>query len=89
MATYPDDATLSVSAFSVIGESTFNNTGITTTDFTLPSTVTHRGEVAAFVDGVLQATSSYDLSDSGATVSFLTAPNATTLIIKTISLPPR
>ena len=89
MATYPDDATLSVSAFSVIAESTFTNTGTTTTDFTLPSTVTHRGEVAAFADGVLQATSSYDISDSGATVSFLTAPNATSLVIKTITLPER
>ena len=89
MATYPDDAKLSVSAFSVIAESTFTNTGTMTTDFTLPSTVTHRGEVAAFADGVLQATSSYDISDSGATVSFLTAPNATSLVIKTITLPER
>jgi len=89
MATYPDDATLAVTAFSVVGESTFNNTGATTTDFALPTTVAHRGEVAAFIDGVLQATSSYDLSDSGGTASFLTAPNATVLSLKTISLPER
>jgi hypothetical protein len=89
MATYPNDATLSVTAFSVIGESTFTDTGPNTTNFALPSTVSHRGEIAAFIDGVLQATTSYDLADSGATASFLTAPNASVLVLKTISLPPR
>jgi hypothetical protein len=89
MATYPNDATLSVTAFSVIGESTFTDTGPNTTNFALPSTVSHRGEIAAFIDGVLQATTSYELADSGATASFLTAPNASVLVLKTISLPPR
>jgi len=89
MATYPDDATAPITAFSVVADSTFTNTGTTRTEFNLPSTVDHKGEITAFIDGVLQQTSAYDLSNSGQTASFLVAPNATELVIKTISLPSR
>ena len=88
MATYPDDATAPVTAFSAVTDVQFTNTG-TTTDFNLGATVAHRGEVTAFVDGVLQATSTYDISNSGATVSFLSAPNASNVTLKTISVPAR
>ena len=89
MATYPDDATAPVSAFGVVSDVEFSSTGPSRTDFNLGATVDHRGEVAAFVDGILQQTSSYDLSNSGQTVSFLVAPNASNLTLKTVSLPSR
>lgn len=89
MATYPDDATAPVTAFSVISEVTFTNTGTTRTDFNLGSAVDHRGEIVAFVDGVLQQTNGYDVSNSGQTASFLTAPNASNLTLKSVTLPSR
>lgn len=89
MAIYPDDATAPVTAFGVVSTVTFSTTGASRTDFNLGASVTHRGEVAAFVDGILQQTSGYDVSNSGQTVSFLTAPNASNLTLKTVSLPLR
>ena len=89
MATYPDDATAPVTAFGVVSDVTYSSTGTVRTDFNLAASATHRGEVVAFVDGVLQQTSAYDLANSGQTVSFLTAPNASNLTLKTISLPTR
>ena len=89
MATYPDDAQAPITAFSVVGETQFNSTGASRTDFNLPSAVDHKGEITAFIDGILQQTTAYDLSNSGQTASFLVAPNASNLTIKTISLPAR
>ena len=89
MATYPDDATAPVTAFGVVSDVTYNSTGAVRTDFNLAAAATHRGEVAAFVDGILQQTAGYDVSNAGQTVSFLTAPNASNLTLKTISLPAR
>jgi len=89
MATYPDDATAPVTAFGVVSDVTFSSTGPVRTDFNLAASATHRGEVVAFVDGILQQTSAYDLSNAGQTVSFLTAPNASNVTLKTISLPTR
>ena len=89
MATYPDDAIAPVTAFGVVATASFSSTGAVRTDFNLPSTAGHKGEVVAIVDGIVQQTSSYDLSNSGATVSFLTAPNATDVTLKTIALPAR
>ena len=85
-ATYPDDAQAPITAFSVVASVTYNNTS-TTREFTLPSTVTNKGEVTAFQEGVLQSTTSYSLTDGGNSISFAVAPNATQLIIKTITLP--
>jgi len=89
MATYPDDATAPITAFGVVSDVTFTNTGASRTDFNLAAAADHRGEVVAFIDGVTQRTSSYDVSNTGQTVSFLTAPNASNLTLKTISLPQR
>lgn len=89
MATYPDDATAPVTAFSVITDVTFTSTGTVRTDFNLGSSVDHRGEVVAFIDGVVQQTTGYDISNAGQTVSFLTAPNASNLTLKTVTLPSR
>ena len=88
-ATYPDDAIAPITAFSVVATSTFNNTGLTRVAFNLPSTVTRTGEVTAFDDGILQSTSTYSLSNAGQTITFAVAPNATELVVKTISLPER
>ena len=89
MATYPDDAQAPITAFSVVADATFNNTGASRTQFNLPSTVDHKGEITAFIDGVLQQTSAYDLANAGQTASFLVAPNASNLTLKTITLPAR
>ena len=88
MATYPSDATANTTEFSVLSTATFNSTG-STTDFNLASDVTKESEVIAAVDGAVQDTTSYAVTNSGATVSFVTAPNASTLTLKTISLPQR
>jgi len=90
MATYPDDATApTTTAFSALTEQTFSNTGASRTDFNLTNKVNNKAEVVAFIDGVEQATSSYDLSNSFFTVSFTSAPNASNLTIKTVSVPAR
>ena len=57
MATYPDDAQAPITAFSVVADVKFTNTGTTRTEFNLPSTVDHKGEIAAFLDGCLLYTS--------------------------------
>lgn len=88
-ATYPDDAQAPITAFSVVATSTFNNTGTTRVTFNLPSTVTSKGEVTAFDDGILQSTTTYSLSNAGQTITFAEAPNATELVVKTITLPAR
>ena len=88
MATYPSDATANTTEFSVLSTATFNSTG-STTDFNLASDVTKESEVIAAVDGAVQDTTTYAVTNSGATVSFVTAPNASTLTLKTISLPQR
>ena len=86
---YPDDAIAPITAFSVVATTTFNNTGTSRVAFNLPTTVTSKGEVTAFDDGILQSTSTYSLSNAGQTITFAVAPNATELVVKTISLPER
>ena len=65
MATYPDDASISIESFSVVSEATFTNTGASTTTFALDSPATFTGEVIAIVDGITQATDSYTLNAAG------------------------
>ena len=88
MATYPTDATAPITAFPVTSTVTFSSTGAVATVFNLATSVTHAGEVAAFIDGVLQQTTSYSISNSGATATFLSPPNASNLTLQTVSVPP-
>ena len=88
MATYPDDATTSATAFGTIGTKTYNSTGATV-EFPLPSSVSYAGEVVATIDGIIQDVSSYYLSNAGGSITFVAAPGATELILRTIDLPPR
>jgi hypothetical protein len=87
MATYPNDATATLTAFPVTSTITYSSTGGSTTEFNLAAAVSHRGEVSAFIDGVAQATDSYSISNSGATVSFTTPPDASNLTLQTVSIP--
>lgn len=87
MATYPDDATATLAAFPVTSTVTYNNTGLTTTAFNLSAAVSLASEVGVFIDGVTQATDSYTLSNGGATVTFVSAPNASNLTLQTLSIP--
>ena len=90
MATYPDDATApTTTAFSTVAEQTFTNTGVSRTDFNLTNPVNSKAEVVPFIDGVEQGTSTFDMSNSFNTVSFTTAPNASNLTIKTVTIPSR
>ena len=90
MATYPSDATApTTTAFSTVSQQIFTNTGASRTDFNLTNPVNSKAEVVAFIDGVEQATSSYDMSNSFNTVSFTTAPNASNLTLQTITIPAR
>ena len=57
MATYPSDATAPVAAFPVVSTVKYSSTGASATVFNLSQPVSHVGEVAAYVDGVLQGTS--------------------------------
>lgn len=89
MATYPTDATITTTAFDTVGTVNFSSTG-SATEFNLtPHTVEHVGEVVVTADGVEQATSTYSVSNSGATLTFVTAPNADTLSLKVITIPTR
>jgi hypothetical protein len=88
MATYPDDATVSLTAFGTVGLKTYNSTG-SDIEFPLPSTVSFVGDVIVTIDGIVQDVSSYYLSNSGGSVTFIAAPNATELVFKTIDLPTR
>ena len=90
MATYPDDAAApTTTAFSTVSEQTFTNTGATRTDFNLSNPATNKAEVVPFIDGIEQSISTFDLSNSFHTVSFTTAPNASNLTIKIITIPTR
>ena len=90
MATYPDDAIApTTTAFSTVSEQKFTNTGASRTDFNLTNPVNSKAEVVPFIDGVEQSTSTYDMSNSFNTVSFTTAPNASNLTIKTVTIPSR
>ena len=53
MATYPSDATAPITAFPITSTVKYTSTA-TETDFNLPTTVANAGEVAAFIDGILQ-----------------------------------
>jgi len=88
MATYPTDAIAPITAFPVTSTVTFSSTGAVATDFNLATSVAHAGEVAAFIDGVLQQTTAYSISNAGATASFFDPPNASNLTLQTVSVPP-
>jgi len=89
MATYPNDAKANVTEFAILSTDSFSNTGASRTDFNLSATAENEGEVFVTDDGIVIATDQYSLSNSGGTVSFVAAPNASSLVIKTISLPAR
>ena len=89
MATYPDDATISIESFSVVAETNFTNTGSSTTTFALGAAASFTGEVIAIVDGITQATDSYTINADGDELTFLAAPNASNLTLKVVSVPNR
>ena len=90
MAIYPDDATVSASAFATLssGLKIYNNTSSTTV-FPLPITVSYVGEVFVTLDGITQSVDSYYLSNNNGSISFYAAPNVTELVIRCIDLPAR
>lgn len=87
MATYPDDVSIDINNFSVTDTVVYTDTGITQTDFNLNTSVSHKGEVLLYSDGLLQTQSSYSLSNSNQSVSMVAPPNAANLTIKIISVP--
>ena len=89
MATYPDDASISIESFSVVADTNFTNTGSSTTTFALGAAASFTGEVIAIVDGITQATDSYTLNADGDQITFLSAPNASNLTLKVVSIPSR
>jgi len=88
MATYPNDATVALDAFSTVGTKTYTTTGVEI-EFPLPSTVSFSGEVIATIDGIVQDVSSYYLSNNNGSITFVAAPSADELILRTIDLPSR
>jgi hypothetical protein len=90
MAIYPDDATVSASAFATLSSGTkvYTNTSSTTT-FPLPITVSYVGEVFVTLDGITQTIDSYYLSNNNGSISFYAAPAATEMVIRCIDLPAR
>lgn len=88
MATYPTDATITTTDFTTLGTTNYSDTAAET-EFPLSIAVDHVGEVVATVDGIIQDTSTYSTSNNGNSVTFGTAPGATTLSLKVISLPVR
>lgn len=90
MAIYPDDATVSASAFATInsGLKIYNNTSSTTV-FPLPIGVNYLAEVFVTLDGVIQDVSSYYLSNNKGSISFYVAPDVSEMVIRCIDLPDR
>ena len=88
MATYPDDAKISIQSFSLVSEVKYTDTG-TDTAFDLNSPADFNGEVIAISDGITQATDSYTLNAAGTKVTFETAPNASNLTLKVVDIPNR
>ena len=88
VAYYPQDATACTALFPATATVSYNNTG-STTDFNLGANAAFAGEVIAVADGVVLASSTYTLIDSGSKISFTEAPSATLLELKTTSLPDR
>lgn len=90
MAIYPDDATVSATAFATInsGIAVYNNTS-STVEFALPVSVGYVAEVFVTLDGVVQDVASYYLSNNKGSISFYTAPNVNELVIRCIDLPDR
>jgi len=90
MAIYPDDATVSATAFATVnsGIKIYNNTS-STTEFPLPITVGYVAEVYVTLDGVVQDVASYYLSNNKGSISFYSAPNVSELVIRCIDLPDR
>jgi len=87
MATYPDDVIFNTSLFSTIGSPViYTNTGAQT-DFPLSSSATHKGEIIADIDGIIQQTNLYSLSNNGSSISFAVAPVATSLKLTNIAVP--
>jgi len=86
VALYPSGANVSPDNYSVISSITYSSTGATTS-FNIGSHVDSSAEVAAIVDGTVQSYKSYTLSNNGGTVNFIVAPSATSLVIKTLSVP--
>jgi len=87
MATYPDDVIFNTALFTVVGSpTTYNSTGAQT-DFPVSSTATHKGEIIASIDGIVQQTSLYTLANNGNSISFSVAPVATTLTLTNIAVP--
>ena len=76
MASYPSDATAPIAAFPVVSTVKYSSTGASATVFNLSQPVAHAGEVAAYIDGVLQGTSGYSISNSEGKVVFLYLANA-------------
>tara|TARA_A100000164_G_scaffold380544_1_gene428413 strand:+ start:291 stop:1928 length:1638 start_codon:yes stop_codon:yes gene_type:complete len=88
MATYPSDATITTTSFTTVGTTNYSDTG-TVREFNLSTTVEHVGEVVATVDGIIQDTSTYVTSNSGNSITFVSAPGASALALKVITLPSR
>jgi hypothetical protein len=89
MATYPNDAKANVTEFAILSTDSFSNTGATRTAFNISAAAVNTGEVFVTDDGITIPTDQYSLSNSGGTVNFVAAPNASSLVLKTISLPAR
>ena len=90
MATYPDDATLDVSVFSVISSSVITTSDASATTYSLPSQANSTAEIVVAIDGVTQATTTYTLATGGLSINFITAPGAgVELSIKVVSIPSR
>lgn len=86
VAYYPSGANVSPDNYSIISSVTYTSTGATSS-FNIGRYVNSPAEVAAIVDGVVQSYKSYTLSNSSGTINFIVAPAATSLEIKTLSVP--
>jgi hypothetical protein len=83
---YPSGANVSPDNYSIVSSVTYTSTGATSS-FNIGRYVGSPAEVAVVIDGIVQAYNSYTLSNSKGTVDFLVAPGATSLEIKTLTVP--
>jgi hypothetical protein len=88
MAIYPDDATVSATAFSQTGVVSYESTGFDST-FELAANIDFVAESIVTIDGITQDVSTYYLEPRGNAISFFSPPTASNLTIRTIDLPLR
>jgi len=88
-ATYPADATLNALSFSSTGIASYTANG-SRTDYNLAEPVKFKGEAIVQLSGIIQAPTSYSISNNFSTINFFSPPaNGVKVKLTSVTLPDR